>query len=774
MRPVRRLNRPTRDGAITLSAVALIAAAVITFKVMASTSTGPGWDTYAFLANAAEFAGKGYGYTELHRPPALSLLTAAAFALGAPLEEWVIQWMDGLLSFAGIIAFYLIARRRFRPLLSGVGALMFLGVAPLWAYLGSGYTDFPSVALSMWLLWSCMKATEDSPWWYLLAGPLFVAATMTRYTALLALFPALIWVALRWRPFHQAKQIAGGVVLAIASYLPAARFYAERFGDVLFPFILAFGVSENISAPDGEGAVRSSAMWYLTELPGHLAGEKLVLMGVLILLVAFLGTLLGTVSFLRTHKPRPSRLLMAVLLTIPAVLAQIAGGLVTRQVTIAIAVYAIWHALAPYEEDERGRRVTASSAPLAAMLAWLLIYFDAYGHQTVQVARYLVAMLPGLVFVILYGWQMFMVDIRRTLTREEDVPEDAGMRAWLRFGAPVGLGVLVAIAIAAAMLGTSSEANRTVQAARETALWLSHQDGIAEAAVFSDVWPLTAWYARIPARPMPFYNDDEARQHALDKVPVDYYVTLRSRTFDGFEAVQTGGGATVLRRVESAPEELPHVLYLGKAWDNYLETVTGYTFYLDGDSGRYGWEGTAFLDSMTAEELAAYDAVAVYGVRWRERADGEAALLDYVRNGGAVIIDASENLGELPYDLANTVMFDTVIRRQEMAENASIEVGDALVELEPRLSGMDASPFLDEDGSPWYGADYTTLPGTSEISVLATVGGRPAVAMRQIGKGRVYWIGYNLVWHAFLTENTDEQALIAAVFEDALGDPDAP
>jgi hypothetical protein len=48
------------------------------------------------------------------------------------------------------------------------------------------------------------------------------------------------------------------------------------------------------------------------------------------------------------------------------------------------------------------------------------------------------------------------------------------------------------------------------------------------------------------------------------------------------------------------------------------------------------------------------------------------------------------------------------------------------------------------------------------------------VATRQIGKGRVYWIGYNLVWHAFLTENADEQALIQAVFEDALRDTDEP
>ena len=81
---------------------------------------------------------------------------------------------------------------------------------------------------------------------------------------------------------------------------------------------------------------------------------------------------------------------------------------------------------------------------------------------------------------------------------------------------------------------------------------------------------------------------------------------------------------------------------------------------------------------------------------------------------------------------------------------------------------MAASPFVDETGSAWYGADYAPLPGTEDLEVLATVGGRPAVAVRHLGEGRIYWIGYNLVWHAFMTQNRDEQALIRAVFDEAI------
>lgn len=779
MRRLRRGHGPGSPGPLVLVVVLVAAAAAIAYKVAVTVGTGPGWDTYAFLANAAEFAGRGYGYAELHRPPFLSLLAALVFRLGVPMHEAVIQWIDGAITLSGIAAFYLVARRRFRPLLSGVGALMLLGIQPLWGYLGSGYTDFPSVALSLWLLWACIKATEEDSRWYLLAGPLFIAATLTRYTAILSIFPVMVWVVLRWRPFHQARAIAGGLLTALAAYWPAGRFYAARFGDVLFPFVLAFGVSESISSPGGEGSVDASAMWYVTRLPAFLAGESLVVAGWVVLGVTVLGTVLGTVAYLQSHRPRVSRAMWAALACAPAVAAQLAGGMILRQLTIPIAVLGVWYALAPAEHDERGHRVVAPVALHAAMIAWLLVYLDFHGHQTVQVPRYIVPMAPGIVFAVLYGWQTFVVDVRRTLTREEDLPEHRSMRPFLRLAAPVSLGVIVAVVLSVTVATTNHKPDPLVAAASDSAAWLHRQDDIEGATVFSDLWPLTAWYARIPAEPMPFFVDDAAFQHALDREATDYYVTIRSRDYDGYAMAVRAGAARVLERVRPAPDALPRVLYLGKAWDNYLESVTGYSFYLMSDAGRYGWEGAAFLDAMSASELEEYPVVALYGVRWKDRYDGEAALGDYVRAGGVVVADASSNLGELPYDLADTVLFDAVVRRRQLPEDAAIHVGDELRALDPRLDDVDAAPFIDESGGAWYGADYTPLPGSEDLTVLATVDGKPAVALRTLGKGRVYLIGYNLVWHAFYTENADEQALIGAVFAHALapagdGTADAP
>lgn len=774
MRRDRSRRRSGDAGPLALLALVLVAGAIVAFRVSAAVATGPGWDTYAFLANAAEFAGKGYGYTELHRPPFMSALTALAFRAGAPMHESVIQWVDGVLSLSGIVAFYLVLRRIFDQGLAAVGALMLLCLQPLWSYLGSGYTDFPSVALSLWLLWACVMAVESDARWYLLAGPLFVAAVLTRYTALLAAFPVSVYLSMRWRPFKQAKHLAGAAALGLASYLPAGRFYLARFGDVLFPFIIAFGVSEATSSPVGSEPAGSSALWYLTRLPASIAGERLALIGGAVLLVAALGIVLKTGTHIQERRMGPRRLALVLAGCAPALLAQMSGSMVLRQIAIPVSVALVWRALAGREHDDPLQRVPASSALAAALVTWLLTYLDFHGHQTVQVPRYLVPMAPGLIFLILYGWQSFFSDIHRTLAATAESSQGRPEPVILRLGAPTMLGCFVAAALAVSAGATAWTPERLNVATERSARWLAEQPGIAGSVVFSDVWPMTAWYGRLAAKPMPFFKTAEQMQHALDKAAVDYYVTIRGRTFDGYEKAAAFGTATVLRRTVPAPDDLPRVLYLGKAWENYLESVTSFTFYLDGDPGRYGWEGTAFLDALEPEALERWSAVAVYDVRWRNRARGEAALLEYVRDGGSVVIDASANLGELPYDLADTVMFDTVIRRASVPQDADITVGSALVERHPRLARMRAAPFVDEGGGSWYGADYAPLPGSPDLEVLASVNGRPAVALRRIGRGRVYFIGYNLVWHAFLTENEDEQELIRAVFEEALEAGRAP
>jgi len=54
------------------------------------------------------------------------------------------------------------------------------------------------------------------------------------------------------------------------------------------------------------------------------------------------------------------------------------------------------------------------------------------------------------------------------------------------------------------------------------------------------------------------------------------------------------------------------------------------------------------------------------------------------------------------------------------------------------------------------------------MHTLVSAAGKPVISYRDVGKGRVYYVGYNLAWHAFSKKNDSEAALIRAVFADAI------
>jgi len=756
---------------LPLVLVSACAAALVVYKLRAAILVGPGWDTYAFLANAAEFAGKGYGYTELHRPPFTSFVVSLLFRGGVPLDVRVIQWVDVSLSLLGIIAAYLMARRRLPQVFAASAALGLLAVQPLWSYLGSGYTDFPSVGLSLCMLFACIKATEDDSRYYAAAGVLFVIAVMTRYTALLSAFPAMTWLVLRGRPFRHARAIGFAAVAAFVAYIPAGILYYLRFNDAIFPFVQAFGTSEGVAAPVGEAVKVASGRWYLMNLPTLIAPKAILALTALALIVGVLGLALATWDRVRTWHPSGRRILFAFLGVSAALVAQFGGaGLIARQVTIPLAVLALWRCFAPL--DENGF-VSDASALDAAMFAYLLAYVDFHGHQTIQVPRYFITMAFPLLYFVALGWYELARRVMGIIAGDESRSKPA-VRQALGWAMAAVLLAMTTTALVATAEDTPVKPDPIVEAARESGLWLRQQNLAPGTVVYSDLWPQTAWYARLLPVAMPQFKELQAFQHELDKSSAEYYLTIRSRRYDGFTVAQRMGTVVVLKRSSEPTATLPQVLYLGKAWNNYLENETGYGINLQSTAGRYGLAGTAFLDGATVEQMRSYDLVTAADFKWRNHADAENGLREYVESGGTLVIDASQNLNGLAYSVANTIMLDTVVRRKNPPADAVIQVDPLFAAAHPALGSIDTSAFVDEEGGPWFGAVYEARPGLPALQTLATVGGAPAIQLQSLGKGRIYWIGYNLVWHAFLKENQSEVRLITAVLGDALASSPPP
>jgi hypothetical protein len=213
------------------------------------------------------------------------------------------------------------------------------------------------------------------------------------------------------------------------------------------------------------------------------------------------------------------------------------------------------------------------------------------------------------------------------------------------------------------------------------------------------------------------------------------------------------------------------VLYLGRGWENYLELLTNFRIDLVHHEGDYNMEGTAYYDVYPVSEMLKYPVIAAFGGTWHNSTAAERGLLSYVEQGGTLVLDASGNLSE-PTSFGNSVLFDTVIERQLVPADATIKLDPAFKSRHSSISTItiQPSPWL-ADGEPWYGAGYSPLPDAQPLKVYATLDGRPLIAERRWGKGRVLWCAYNLPWHAKLTGNPGEAALVSAMLEEAAMSP---
>ena len=165
-----------------------------------------------------------------------------------------------------------------------------------------------------------------------------------------------------------------------------------------------------------------------------------------------------------------------------------------------------------------------------------------------------------------------------------------------------------------------------------------------------------------------------------------------------------------------------------------------------------------YVDDYTASQLASYPALVLVGYRYHDRAKAFGLLDDYVRAGGSVYIETGWQYVDPDWDLgspAPSVLPVGELRWSALDATAPVEVSGS------------ASPSW---GSMAYGASGWGASSASMSSMrpgaeaLVTVGGRVVVAREQLGRGRVFWSGMNLIAHSGSAGSATEDQFTAAAF----------
>jgi 4-amino-4-deoxy-L-arabinose transferase-like glycosyltransferase len=715
-----------------------LAGAIAGWKYVELAKILPMWDAYSFLLNALTFAGRDFAYFEKARAPLLPFLVSLAFRAGYVQVE-VIMLIDAAFAVAGALLMYALVRRKYDQGAAFLAGLFFICPMVMVDWIAQGYADIASITLSVAAVACFVKGVDGDPRWHLLSWPLLMLAFLSRNTAALAGAPMVYYYVAARKDYDDLWWHTAGVALAGALYLPVALFFRARLGDPLYyvnTIISGFGKSSVSTGASGD--IYDPSRWYFLdhfresffEPHAHYVVVIAIMLGLLALIVRYIKG--AHIEFTGTF---PIIFFFFVFYYVLSNVSFLRGQMVLMVIMFVLIHYA---------------KKTPRGAFFGMLVLWMLSYFLFHSLYYQKVVRYYTTMLPG--FAALSAISVYaLAEALRGGARYK--------RAWT--GIVVSSVALALVFSAYISVSDTYEGSSAVANAEAMAVATFLQGSVPdyeEALYYSDDWVFTAWHAMTPMYAMPFFEDYGSFEHQLQKYGVDYYITYRGPNFPTYKEVFHRGETWVLQRQEVV--EKPRFLFIGAAWENYLEPLLGFEYYLI-DGGKEIEEWSDYVDDYAIDELLAYDFVALYQFKWHDLSKAEALLDAYVASGGTLVVDCSGNDASFGYKLDGYVFLDTNIIRAELTSESVIDPEDVREE-------YTFSSFVYGDGS-WYGDTYLPVAAQPDLHVYAYVEDTMLMAMETRGEGRILWIGYNYVFHAFDNKNTSEARLLQEAFEDIAG-----
>ena len=184
----------------------------------------------------------------------------------------------------------------------------------------------------------------------------------------------------------------------------------------------------------------------------------------------------------------------------------------------------------------------------------------------------------------------------------------------------------------------------------------------------------------------------------------------------------------------------PAVLVIGQP-ENY-QVVFRDLSYSDFDTSHaIPVQGGPYVDDYSAQDLAQFDEVLIYGGRAHDSARAYDLLNGYVRSGGGLIVESSGS------PLAggsgvNEPLPITGATHHEVAGDWQFKVASS-----PITDGIDFSSFgpASYRGGPWTVSAASGIRSWAQTVVQS--GADSVVVAGQLGQGRVVWSGLNLPFH---------------------------
>ncbi|NYB52818.1 MAG: glycosyltransferase family 39 protein [Methanobacteriaceae archaeon] len=545
----------------------LITLGMISYLLSVQIKIGvPYWDVFNYLNNAVYYAGMNGGGVITYFPPVIPLLTSILFRMGY-LSINAIFIVSGLIFLIGIIGFYLLLKQRFNSIQSLTGSLIFISLPVVLSWAVSGGIDIPGVVFSIWALYfTIIGLNKDSKFLYLVL-PVFVIASLTRYTAGLMIIPIILCLLINFKNIKKIKNmkkvllgigIEIGALFLILVYfitkIDSAAFYNLFFlivtssstgvGDVGYnPNLLYF--SQNILNYISVGPFQGTYHQILNPSYGYPS-----LLSYLISLITVIGlsfyvyrginsrigfedkSLINITNFIKI-------IILLALLSL-LIISFYYKSLIFSEIFLLTLLYILYRFISSDVSEKTLRIIDMDFV----FLSWFCAFFIFQSTLPFKVDRYFITMAPALVYFIILGLNQFLLELKTKI-------DNPNFKCGIIY---IVIALVFLSTSTATYFGHTPKKSFTVDIG-DASNWIKNYDPNYMKVVIGSDYPNAAtWFFKkevFAAFPRYFNNSDEFADY-LQKNNVKYYIDTISNPhpdLKGYKIIKSIGVVVIYEKV---------------------------------------------------------------------------------------------------------------------------------------------------------------------------------------------------------------------------------
>ena len=486
------------------------------------------------------------------------------------MATWPIAAIDCIIFVLGVIGFYLFLKIRFDAMTSFLGALIFATFPIIMTYVGAGFTDIPSVCISIWALLFTVLAVKRNSRYFYLSFPIAMMAFLTRFSLALLIFPIFLYLIINWQKIKGLKYIRDifiGMIIAFLLLIPVFMFYAN-FGSPIYPFLDFFGSSSGAYAAGGMHFCYNTDFFYFVKVLPFLIGPE----GIGVILVILIGV---SVYIFRPffgikdksndkkekedsiHKLLENRgkykLLAVIIISIIFLVTIEKVNYLLSEAIFFLWCYLLYDLMKVFKFKDIDLDFL--------VLSWLMTFFLFHSIYIIKDYRYFVSMAPATVFFMMRGFKWTTSQFGYKIKNQN--------LTQILF--TIFLTLLIVFSSLSSFSGIA-EANMELKGMNEEfsgiSDWLIQYDpDYKNKVVYSDFWPYSGWYLKMNVSKMPIFRDNQvlycgakdynftstdiaAYNNELEINHADYYFSMRKGlNFTNYKPIKQFGLATLYKRV---------------------------------------------------------------------------------------------------------------------------------------------------------------------------------------------------------------------------------